>query len=270
MIKRKIKPIELETDAEIEEQAKSIYRENGGNANIPRFDEKRVNANKSDVQREVENIPKTKVNDTPDFLLDENMSEKRVEVIEKLSLLLKRRYSLFVIADILESNNYEQLDEIISQREKLLDMISNYTDNKLKIFTRFKAKVGDKNSSIYAEQEDKMRAVLSNISKGKYFKRRGSPKENLEDVISKIIDSSDFNFACQIETTYINYEIDRVERIIVDLKKRAELDELLAQLGKLERTISDRNNAFNLMNKLISGKSNPEIIIEDKDTEDGR
>jgi hypothetical protein len=72
---------------------------------------------KSQVQIAAEKIEDQEVLPLTDVILDENMADERQAIVAKMQKLLKRRYSLTAIADALQTNNYEKLDEVIEQRD---------------------------------------------------------------------------------------------------------------------------------------------------------
>ena len=75
--------------------------------------------------------------------------------------------------------------------------------------------------------------------------------------------------ACQIETEFLTYRIDRAISILSDLSSRSELQDLLDDLRKTCITIDERSYAYKLMDRLINNKASDRKIIEE-DKNEGR
>ena len=82
-----------------------------------------------------------------------------------------------------------------------------------------------------------MKALINHISDGKYFSSKDKIEIIIEDMIADIIDQSEFNLACQIESEFVNYELDRVGQILSGLEDRSELQELIEDLNNLSKEI---------------------------------
>jgi hypothetical protein len=271
---------EKKESLEIEEEGRRLFIKRG---NFNRLDEE-LKIQKSDNQRLIDSLEEHEILEVPEFLLNDAYDDQRRNVITKLMELLKYRYSLTIIADVLQCNNYDELDEIVSKRlvlvKKINEIISsseNSEDKNSKMFARFKSKVGDNNSRIYSEQESNMKILLEHIINGKYFERGKMYFENggyetieeankvaLQDVIAKIIDHPHFNLSCEIESKFLTYEYDRVLAILEEANSRNELSSLIEEVKTLSRVIAVRSEAYETIDKLVSGKSTSRIKLNDK------
>jgi hypothetical protein len=92
---------------------------------------------KSRKQLAAEKLEKQEVLPLPDAILDESKTVERQAIIAKMKNILKRRFDLGLIADALQTNNYEKLDEENLQREeiinKILEINSTVNDSKSNI-----------------------------------------------------------------------------------------------------------------------------------------
>ena len=233
-------------------------------------DEKIIQKEKNAYQKEMDSFREPVIYDVPDFLLDSEREDERREVMEKLKFLLKRRFSLITIADILETNDYSKLDEIVERKESTYAAIEKYSEedekSKIKLFSGFKRIVGDDYSRIYAEQEERMKAAITILTEGKYFKNGLNAEElskAIEDIIASIIDHPEFSLACQIEAEFMMFEAERAEKALGDLRSRAELKEVLEELRTISRTASERAHAYSVMEKLITGRDRKIIPPEE-------
>jgi hypothetical protein len=222
--------------------------------------EKIVRLAKQTNQTDLERIANGRVNNEdkydklPEFLFN---NQERKEVFDKLLTLLKRRFSLLAIADVLEFGQYDRVDALLNERKELFEVLSGYRNDdgtSIKMFLDFKEKIGPENSKVYAGQADVMRAALTVISLGDFLKTKERPEIAFKDIISRVIDNPDFSYACKLEITFINYEIDRIVEIIEKNKKREELSNLVSNLRSLQETLSTRKEAYDLMEALIQGK----------------
>lgn len=87
----------------------------------------------------------------------------------------------------------------------------------------------------------------------------------VEDIVSRVIDDSDFNLACQIETEFVNFELNKAIRILSDLRSRSELSELVEELRTVSKNVEERSHAYSVMDMLIAGKKSPRKIIHSND-----
>ena len=262
------------TEGELKEASKVVSSRIVDNFFIVNRDDMDIiKSEKSLLQRELDNIKNPEIKEMPEFLKNPEMSEERIATMDKINTLLKHRFSLVTIADILECNDYDRLDEIIEQKDKMYKLTEKYsTDAGLKpirLFSGLKKTVGDEYSRTYHEQEERMKAAIKNISEGRYFKSKVEPETMIEDIVSKVIDHPDFNLACQIETQFKAHELDRAIAILSDLNSRSELQSLIDDLRKTYIEISGRSHAFEVMDKIITGASNRNII-EDKNSDEER
>ena len=223
-------------------------------------DEEVFRREKNEFQKEMESFSDPVIYDIPDFLIDPEMEDERREEMEKLRYLLKHRFSLITMADILETNDYDRLDEIVVRKEKLYKTIERYNSEeakKISLFSGFKKVVGYEYSKIYAEQEERMRAAITILAEGKHLKK-GLDLEELEksidDIIASVIDHPEFNLACQIEAEFIMFETEKLEKGLADLRSRAELKEILEELKIISSAAEERAHAYSVMDKLITGK----------------
>ncbi len=227
---------------------------------------------KSALQRELAYMKDPEIHDMPDFLTDPHKATKRMEVMEKINYLLKHRFSLITVADILECSDYDRLDEIIEQKEKLYRLVEKYTSEDghkpFRIFSGLKKVVGDEYSRIYSEQEERMKAIIGHISDGKYFKDASSESPEdvqviVEDIIAKIIDHPDFSLACQVEAEFVSYETEKAMTMLSDLSLRAEVRELIDELSRVSAESDRRAHSYQVINGLLdSYTKKPKKIIE--------
>lgn len=226
---------------------------------------------KNALQKELDSFKDPVILETPDFLTDPDMTIERRMVLDKIKYLLKRRFSLITIADILETNDYSRLDEIISRKDETYKSVEKYTqdeaDAPLRLFSGFKKAVGDDYSRTYSEQEDRVRAAINILYEGTYFdaaEQEGEKVETyLEDIIANIIDNPEFNLACQIESQFVISQLEKAITTLSELRSRQELEELIEKLNTLAITTAERAHAYDVMDKLMTGKgrkiiSNPE------------
>lgn len=82
---------------------------------------------KNFLQRELDSMNSPEILETPDFLINPSKEDERKKVFAKIDQLLKRRFSLVAIADILETNRYDKLDEIFENKEKMYKLVEKYT-----------------------------------------------------------------------------------------------------------------------------------------------
>lgn len=261
-----VKETKTVTEDELKETSRvvdSFYVVNEEDLNV-------IKSEKSLLQRELDSIKNPEIKEIPEFLTDSNKTEERKAVMGKIQYLLNHRFSLVMIADILECNDYDKLDEIIAQKDKMYLLTEKYSEEggikPIRLFSGFKKTVGEEYSRTYHEQEERMKAAIKNISEGRYFKSKEDPEIMIEDIVSKVIDHPDFNLACQIETKFMSYEIDRAITILSDLNSRNELKNLIEDLRKTYINIEGRSHAFDVMDKIITGTSNRKII-EKKDND---
>ena len=233
-------------------------------------DEEVFKREKNAFQKEIESFSAPVIHDIPEFLTNPDMEDERKEVIGKLKYLLKHRFSLVVMADILETNDYSRLDEIIERKEKVYQTIEKYeseeTDKSISLFSGFKKVVGYEYSKIYSEQEERMRAAVAILLEGKYFKNGLSLDEvtkSIEDIIASVIDHPEFNLACQIESEFVMYETEKAQKVLADLRSRTELKELLEELKTITNEAEARAHAYSVMDKLITGKERKIIPPEE-------
>lgn len=229
---------------------------------------------KNSLQRTLESMQNPEIYEIPDFLILPEKSDKRQEVMSKIEELLKYRFSLITIADILECNDYDRLDEIVKRKIDIYNLVKKFesegleeadnNNNGSKLFVGFKRVVGDEYSKIYSEQETRMKAVIKNIYDGEYFEASEEPGYMVEDIIAQVIDHPDFNLACQIEAEYVNYELDRAISVLSDLKSRSELESLIENLRDISRVLEERLHAYQVMDRLINGGENDRKIIGDE------
>ena len=192
----------------------------------------------------------------PQFLIDKNLAEERMAHINELREMLKHGYSLYVIADILETNDYENIESANALREDIFKEVGSLSKN-IKIFTGFKKFAGSEQSNLYAGQEKMMGAALESLYTGLYFTNdenfhgESRIEFRVRDIIAKVIDTTEFKKACKIETEYLAYELERVRLIIEGLDERAELEELVGKIIKFEQIIARRTNGVKAIKSLI-------------------
>lgn len=225
---------------------------------------------KNALQKEIASLANPTILEVPEFLTNPEMEEERKAVFDKIRYLLKRRFSLITIADILETNDYARLDEIIIRKDDTYRAVERYSDEEgtpIRIFSGFKKTVGDEYSRTYSEQEDRMKAAINILYKGTYFKGAEQEGENvelyIEDIVASIIDNPEFNLACQIESEFVVREMLKASDFLGQLRSKQELEQLIEELRTTARTLEDRTNAYRLMDELMTGKSR--TIIEDQD-----
>lgn len=248
------------TPEELQKNARSIEGESVESSDLV-ADERVFRTAKNELQKELESFSNPVICDMPDFLTNPEKEEERKNAMDKIKYLLKRRFSMIAIADILETNDYDRLDEIINRREEIYTAVEKYTGDEehpsIKLFSGFKKVVGDEYSRTYAEQEQRMKAAISIIASGKYFKKKLSSEDielSIEDIIASVIDHPEFNLACQIETEFVNYEADRAIKILSDLRSRKELQDLVEELKALSKISEERAYACSVMDRLITGR----------------
>ena len=227
---------------------------------------------KDTLQQELQNMRDPEIYEIPDFLILPKKSNKRQKVMSKIDELLKYRFSLITIADILECNDYDRLDEIIKRKVDIYTLVKKFESESLeesdnskngsKLFSSLKKVVGEEYSKIYSEQENRMKAVVKNIYCGEYFEDSEDPEHIVEDIIAQVIDHPDFNLACQIEAEYVRYELDRAISVLSDLKSRSELESLIENLKDISKVIEERLYAYQVMDRLINGKVEHRKIIK--------
>lgn len=228
-----------------------------------------IKAEKSSLQKEIESMTQREIKEIPDFLTDPDMAEERKAVMSKIKTLLSHRFSLITIADILETNDYDSLDEIIERKDNIYKLVEKYSGKEgqkpIKLFAGLKKTVGDEYSKLYSEQEARMKAAIDHIYDGKYFKSKEDPELMVEDIIAKIIDHPDFSLACQIEAEFMTHELDRAISVISDLDLRAETASLIDELRAISLSIEQRAHSYQTVNELMSNYIG-NIISEDEKT----
>lgn len=233
---------------------------------------------KNELQKEIDSFENPIILEMPEFLTNPNLEDERKEVIEKLKYLLKRRFSLVTIADILETNDYSRLDEIIERKDETYKAVEKYTSEDgekkgIRLFAGFKKIVGDEYSRTYVEQEERMKSALKILSEGAYFesakKEKEKVEEYIEDIIARVIDDPEFNLACQIETEFVQNELKKAYRVLGELRSRSELKELVDELRETSKIAGTRAHAYEVMDRLITGKKR-EIITDKNDSQEGR
>jgi len=281
--------IEQETSDNIETAAKNVYKISDsifGN-NIDSY-KNNVGKEGRRAKEWLISMPVHTEYPTPDFLLDPEKEEERREQISKLQSLLKgNKYALTVVADILIYNNYSDLDSILEERELLFSQITSIeekAETKFKFTSYFKGRVGARNSSFYDAQKKEMEGLLEYIASGKMFEQArisknednssksqisnpylgSDPDDIRKTAISDVVDTPNFNLACEIETSFMAFECSRLSKILTDLKARYNLEDLIQKLQRLEDVITTRKDAYNTIYRLVSGKDKPPIIIEDE------
>ncbi len=225
-------------------------------------------AEKNELQKEIDYMRNPEIKEMPDFLTNPEKADERKAVMDKVMKLLKYKYSLISIADVLECNDYDRLDEMLERKNELKSLVEKYTGENgqrpISLFAGFKKIVGDENFRVYLEQEDRMRAAISHIQDGKYFKTdKENPEIVVEDIIAKIIDHPDFSLACQIEAEFTSYEMERAYKALSDLGMRAEIAVLLDELRTVSLESDQRAHSYKVINGLISNYSKD--IIEKND-----
>jgi len=231
-------------------------------------------AEKNELLKEIDSMSDPEIFPMPEFLTNPEKTEERQKAIEKLKYLLKRRFALITIADILETNDYSKLDEIIERKDETYKAVEKYSgegsENPVRLFSGFKKTVGDEYATVYAEQEERVRALLNILYDGTYFKEAENRDEKLElyleDMIANIIDHPGFNLACQIETSFVLSEMKKAEETLSELSERAELATLIQELKEKIRIIEERSHAYNVIDRLMSGQERK--IIPKKDEEE--
>lgn len=269
-IKEKTKIIEYHEPRPTPKQIETIMNiSNNDTKSKFRNDEHILTNSKNFFQLEIEKINNPLIYDIPDFLLNPEKEKERKQYMEKIKLLIKYRFSLVVIADMLQCNDYSNIDEIIESKRSNYELVKRYTEENeeletIKLFSDLKKSVGTDNSRIYSEQEKRMERLIDYIYQGKYFESSEESVEiKLQDAISEIIDNSNFNEACKIETEFMKYELDRVISIFLQINSRNEIQELIDELKKISDTVEKRTYAYNIMEQLISGASKKTIIEKD-------
>lgn len=254
-----------------------FLREKYAGSGTLKKDESYFRTEKSELLREIDSFKDPEILEMPDFLLDPSKEEERKAVIERLRYLLKRRFSLITIADCLETNDYSKLDEVIKRKDETYRVVDKYTteesDQPVRLLTGFKRVVGDEYAEIYAEQEKKVKAALEILYEGKYFIEAESKGEDIisyiEDIIGNIIDSPDFNLACQIEAEFVGNEMERASTILSELASREELRKTIDELLDVTRTIEERGHAYSVIDRLMTGEERKKIANRDSNKEEG-
>lgn len=262
------------TEDELKETSKVITEENNISKDSLDVDSDVIRTEKSLLQKELSNIKNPDIKEIPEFLTNPDMGEERKAVMEKIQFLLKHRFSLVVIADVLECNDYDRLDKIIEQKDRIYKLTEKYSIEEglkpIRLFSGLRRVVGEEYSRIYAEHEKRMKSAVNNILEGRYFQSQEDPEIMIEDIVSKVIDHPDFNLACQVETEFISYELDRAITILSELSNRCELQSLIEDLRKTYIEIEERSYAYKLMDKLINNRTSERTIIEKNENDDGR
>lgn len=188
--------------------------------------------------------------ETPDFLRDKSLKEERIAIVEKLKELLKSKFSLATISDILLYNDYENLDEVIEDKK-------DFSERALTIYSdfgyKFKKKVGPEDSRVYSAEEAKLKAVLEFIEKGDFL--RQEDPHILQDAISSIVDTASFSNACRIETEFLDSEISVLLNKISELEARNELEDLMLEADGRKKELRFKLQAYQTIEELINSKS---------------
>ena len=232
-------------------------------ARISPEDEKVFSTEKSALLQELDSMSDPIILEMPDFLTDPSKEDERRKVMEKVRHLLNRRFSLITIADILQTNDYSKLDEIIERKEETYKAVEKYTgedgEQPLRLFSDFKGTVGDEYSSIYVKQEERMKAAINILLEGSYFKEAESkgedPRTYIEDIIANIIDHPEFNLACQVETEFVISEMKKAERVLSGIGERIELAKTIAEIQRTREDYEERSHKLSVINNLMSGKT---------------
>lgn len=114
-------------EEELKENAKILDKEPTLTLKLIMEEENFFRKEKNFLQRELDSINSPEILETPDFLIDPSKEDERKRVFAKIDQLLKRRFSLVAIADILETNRYNKLDEIFENKEKMYKLVEKYT-----------------------------------------------------------------------------------------------------------------------------------------------
>jgi len=210
---------------------------------------------KSNNDEWLRQMPKHESYSVPAFLISNGQKQKRVEVIGKLKSLLKNKFSLSIIADILLYNDYENLDKIVNDRKNLFCKAREINPRFAMSLKRAK---GQQNSSLYSEQLKEMEALLDCIEKGEYIKKSQSEYE-LQDTIAMIVDTPRFNTACRLESEFIDNEIDILLEIISKKEDREKLEELVQTFIEKQNELNKKIEAYKKIESIINSK--------DKDSE---
>ena len=174
---------------------------------------------KDALQKEIDSFKDPEILEIPEFLTNPEKEEERKAVMERLMYLLKRRFSLVTIADILETNDYGKLEEIIERKDNVHRTIESYTgkdgQKPISLFSGLKLTVGDEYSSNYAEQERRIGAVINILSEGTpYFKRAASNR--IEREISETAEAEKWSKK-KIKEELAKVTPEMIEEKILDL-----------------------------------------------------
>ena len=85
---------------------------------------------KTALEKEINDIKSPVIKQIPDFLTNPKKADERIAVMDKIKELLKGRFSLVTIADILQCNDYEKLDETLENKENINKLVEKYSRRK--------------------------------------------------------------------------------------------------------------------------------------------
>lgn len=202
-------------------------------------------------------MPKHEEFEVPEFLTNSSLKDERSKIAEKLQELFKTKFSLSDIADILLYNDYDSLDDILKNKKEFLNAIKEQYPT---FAFQFKKKVGADNSRLYSAQEKRIKALIDFLAEGS-FTKTGSVHA-FQDAVSSVVDMPAFNTACQLESEFIDNEIQLfIENLEEKEDKSHELYELRDKAMAIRYELQYRTDAFKTISELINGKSKEEPDI---------
>ena len=186
---------------------------------------------KSELQRELDSFVDPVILDLPEFLLDPELSEERKRILKELYDLVKNRsYSLVSVADILQTNDYSNLEKLVERKNKIREYNTEKKDSRYKIFSDFKKVVtsgGDENCPIiYAEQESRMKAAIEILMNGIYFKELA-----VEQIKEQILKDAK---KAKLTPEEIKQKISEVEIALEMLKQEEMIEQKMQELDQVD------------------------------------
>jgi hypothetical protein len=186
--------------------------------------------------------------------MSENQKEKLVKKIVDFSVDCKDFYS-----DILMKANEKK--QCVSQATlKISSQIEDASNSVIEKNSELEDITNSK--MIY---DDVLRVFDSGIQKIENTILRTEIQYAYEDMVANVLDNPKFNFACEIETKYFSYELDRMAQILDNLEERYALADTVEKCRKLSNSIKTREEAYMTIEELIAGKSKPTLKVDIKD-----
>lgn len=201
----------------------------------------------------------------PAFLTSESEKAARLEVVQKLRDMLKQRFLLSEMADVLLYNDYESLDKILSERAELCKVVTSVYPT---FVFGFKKKAGSDVSKEYASEEKRMKAIIDFLEAGNFISSKN--KNAFQDTVSSIVDTPKFNAACRIETEFLISELDTFVEEAEKSERRSELSALISRASAIQYELSAKKEAYETIEELVNSKKNMQIENQRKSSLDER